>query len=202
MRYRLFYEHRTIGDILMLVYEPRLVPDRVEEGREAALLYRGDALVGVNFLNVSRAIRLRAHGMIATPGEELLHVVNALLEENGIAPLPPTTDTGFHVLSVKKVEEHPLDERLFILTLSDGTKEIPTVSGLSPFREGDKVVCALPGTILRDGTLFEAGKDHGIPVEAKVLSPRDLALGEEEGIPFRPEGYEDGEDFYLPKEGK
>ena len=202
MRYRLFYDHRTMGDILILVYEPGLVPDKVIQGREAAFLYRGDALIGVNFLNVSRIIRLRAHGMIATPGEELLHVVNALLEERGVAPLPPTVDTGFHVLSVKKVEEHPLDERLSILTLFDGKKEIPTVSGLSPFQEGDRLVAALPGTILRDGTLFESAKDHGIPVEAKVLSPRDLALGEEDGTPFHPEGYEDGEDFYLPKEDK
>lgn len=197
--YRLFYNHEVTGDVLFLLLKPEVTPNKVITKKNAALLYHDADLVGVNFFHVSRIIRLYSHGMIATPGEELMEIVNSLLQENDLSPLPPTLDSGYRVLKVTKIEDHPLSEKDKIVTL-EGEKTYETVTSLSPLKVGDMVVAAMPGCIERDGTLFSSHLDHNIPVEVHLSSPYCLRLGEEKEKPFFPEGYQPGEDFYLPKE--
>ncbi len=200
--YRLFYNHEVTGDVLFLLLKPELIPNKVIEKENAALLYLNDELIGVNFFHVSRIIRLYSHGMIATPGEELLTIVNSLLKEVGLPALPPTLDSGYHVFRLMKREEHPLSDQLSILTLKDKEREYSTVTSLKELKEGAYVVAATANCILRDGSLFTPHEDHHIPVDLYLCSPYALRLGERKDIPFYPEGYEEGEDFYLPKEEK
>ncbi len=58
----------------------------------------------------------------------------------------PKPENNIISAKVTKIEKHPNADRLRVITLTDGKKEIgPVVCGAFNFEEGDIVVLALPG---------------------------------------------------------
>lgn len=49
MKYGVYYNHETIGDILLIVFEPNIIPNKVIKHDNVVALYNNDKLVGYNF---------------------------------------------------------------------------------------------------------------------------------------------------------
>ncbi|MCI2111485.1 MAG: DUF4479 domain-containing protein [Bacilli bacterium] len=194
--YRLFYNHPITGDILFVLIDPEKKADRHERKGRVEALYCHDDLVGINIFAVSEVFHLKASGIIFAPSQELLDVVNAMIGEASLAPLPPCLDSGYEVAEIVGLEEHPLDERAHIVTLSLGERTLSTVSWFPNLEIGKSVVVALEGTILYDGTVFHAFVSRNIPNECSICASKELKLADEPGA-FFAEGYVPGEDFFL-----
>ena len=54
-RYGLYYNHKTIGDVLLIEFKPNEYPTRVEKHDNVVALYDNDDLVGINVFNISFA---------------------------------------------------------------------------------------------------------------------------------------------------
>lgn len=199
--YRLFYDYETNGDVLFLLIDPEAKVDHTKQVGNVTVLYDvEDKILGANLFTVSSVVKIHSKGALFAPSEKLLSAINPWLEAAGVPALAPEKSSGFKVFEITKLEEHPLEAHSSIVTLSDGKKDLTSVSSLPDLKVGDVVVGATDGCILSDGSVFHAGEVRHIQVDTKLMSAKELRLSDEEGA-FHPEGYALGDDFFL-SEGK
>lgn len=195
--YRLFYNYKVTGDILYILINPEKKVDQVVRHDRVVALYGDKELVGINIFKVSEVFHLKTSGIIYAPEKPLIDVVNSLLKGAALEPLPYCVDSGYKVAKIQKLEEHPIDEKAHIVTLSLGEGELTTVSWYPNLEVGQEVVVALDGTILYDGTVFHKFVSRNIPNEASLCSGKELRLEQNYPGAFLVEGYAPGEDFFL-----
>ena len=190
----LFYSPATGGDVLYVAYPSSSpVTNSVQKG-DVVAIYAGNEIVGINVFRASSHFALEGEGLIPLPSQALQDSLNALLAE---ASLPALTfpSSGYRVYEVKKVEEHPLDEKKSILTLSDGNKEAVTSTRYT-LAPGDRVVALQGGYARRNGTFFTSSVIRNIPQDVEICSEADLGIGEESKAAYRPTK-EIGADFFA-----
>ena len=195
--YRFYYNRKTGGDVLYCVIDPLSYPDKVKKTGDVAALYHGQDRVGINFLDISKTMKIKAEGMIPYAAEEFLNLINHMLENAGEEPLPAQESSFFEIAKVSGIEEHPLDEKKSILHLDLGNAKLDTVTRYSNFKEGDLIVVAIDGCLKIDGTSFSAHKERNIPIDCEVCSMKDLGIGEENKLAIVVEEGKEGEDFFL-----
>lgn len=194
--YRLFYDQKTMGDVLFILLDPEKKVEKVVKTNQVAALYSGESLVGINIFDFSKVVKLKAEGVLFAPKKELLDVVNSILENAALAPLPFSNDSGYKVAEIVALEEHPLDEKAQIVTLSLGEKKLTTVSWYSNLSVASKVVVALDQTILRDGSVFHSFVSRNIPNECSICSASELSLPAQNGA-FLLKEEKAGDDFFY-----
>lgn len=199
--YRFFYNHQALGDVLIIVMNPEARVDHKKElGSVVALYDDKDTLVGINIFNIGNIMKIKANGVIMIPGEKMLEIINSILTKEGLAALPAMTQSGYKVATVTKVEEHPLDEKAQILQISCGEEKFETVSSYPNIKVGSKVVVAVDGTILYDGTMFHKAIIRNIGNECLVVSASELRIEGKENEAFLLDdepSFKEGEDFFL-----
>ena len=194
--YRLFYNRENVGDVLFIVLDALAYPDASKTNGEVTALYKGDELIGINLFNFSKTVKIKAHGMIVTPEDVLIDVINSKLQNAGLPMLPYTRESGFVVAEVNNIEEHPLDERSNILTLKVGEKTLSTVTRYQNISIGSHIVVVCDGAIKFDGVLFQKKIVKNIPIECEVCCEADLRIGEEFKSAFLVD-LPSGTDFFL-----
>ncbi len=195
--YRFYYNRKTGGDVLYCVIDPLSYPDRVNKVGNVAALYHGQERVGINFLDISATMKIKAEGMIPFAAEEFLKLINHMLENAGEESLPNQDSSFYKIASVEAIEEHPLDEKKNILHLDLGGSKLDTVTRYSNIKVGDKIVVAVDGCLRVDGTPFSAHKERNIPIDCEVCCMKDLGVGEENKLALVVEEGTAGEDFFL-----
>lgn len=195
--FRIFYDKRTLGDVMFILIDPEAKVDATKtEGQVTALFHEGK-IVGYNVFDVSSTMKLPSKGAIFAPSDELLKVVNALLSLSGFASLPTPTSSMFKVMKILSLEEHPLDEKAKIVELGVQNERFSAVSSLNGLQVGMKVVVALDGCILHDGSLFHQGPRRNIPCDVQIMSGPELLLNDEKGSAFEASNAQEGEDFFY-----
>lgn len=190
----LFYSPATGGDVLYVAYPSSSpVTNSVQKG-DVVAIYAGNEIVGINVFRASSHFALEGEGLIPLPSQALQDSLNALLAEASL-PALNFPSSGYRVYEVKKVEEHPLDEKKSILTLSDGNKEAVTSTRYT-LAPGDRVVALENGYARRNGTFFASSVIRNIPQDVEICSEADLSLGEESKAAYRPTK-EIGADFFA-----
>src|SRR5437764_9193092 len=75
---------------------------------------------------------------------------------------------------------HPNADRLSVCEVDDGTgTKRQIVCGATNYKVGDKVLLALPGAKLPNGTEIRKSKLRGVESEGMLCSPIELGLGED-----------------------
>ena len=190
----LFHSPSTGGDVLYVAYPSSSpVTASVQKG-DVVAVYAGPEIVGINVFHAESHFALEGKGLIPLPSQELVSSLNALLLEAGLPGLS-FPSSGYRVYEVKNVEEHPLDEKKSILTLSDGTKEAVTSTRYT-LAPGDRVVALESGHARRNGTFFASSVIRNIPQDVEICSEADLGLGEESKAAYR-STKEIGSDFFA-----
>lgn len=200
--YRLFYNHEVLNDVLLILIKPdKKVTKTIKKG-EVVALFSDDELVGYNIFEISKTIKIKAHGAIFDVAPMLLEAINNILIRNDFSPLEPLTSSGYEVMKIVSLEEHPLYEKEQIVTLiGKDNKQYQTVSPLINLSVVEMVIVATSPSILFDGTYFEKYVSKNIPIDVLIMSSKELRLGEEEKEAFIiNEGYDIGDDFFLTKQ--
>ena len=195
--YRLFYNHENVGDVLFIVIKPGDYPDKTETKGEVTALFKDGELVGYNLFDFGKTVKIKASGMIVTPDDLLLDVINDKLANAGFEKLPYCRESGYVCAEVTAKEEHPLDEQSSILTLNAGETTLSTVTRYQNIDVGTHIVVALDGCIKFDGTTFSKKIVKNIPIECEVCSGKDLHVNEDfKSAQLVPE-LAPGADFFL-----
>ncbi|MBQ4197104.1 MAG: DUF4479 domain-containing protein, partial [Bacteroidales bacterium] len=152
--FSLYYDYPVNGDVLFLVNEPSLYPDHSETKGDVTICYQGDKIVGINIFKIGETVKLKTNGLIVTPDDKLVDVINAVLAKNGVdIKLDYYRSSGYQVGKIVSLEEHPLDAKANIVHLDFGDgKEVETFSRYPNLEVGKLVVCVRDGAMKFDGT--------------------------------------------------
>lgn len=195
--YRFFYNHEALGDILFLLIEPSLKVNKKVEHDDVVALYHDDIFVGANFFNIGRVMKFKANGMIVKPNSKMIEIVNDLLKTVDVPALEYKEDSGYKILEIESLEEHPLDAKASIVTLTDeNNNTLSTVSNYQNLHEGDQVVCLKPNFIDYEGVKFVKHQEKNIDIDVIICSPKQLTINEDNNIALKVEDDRLGEDFF------
>lgn len=182
MKYALYYDYETIGDVLLVVIKPTIIPTKEVKINDVVALYNKDELIGINIFNISKVIKIKAKGLIPLINEDILNVINHILENAHLDKLPIQTESGFRVAKIVDIDEHPDSEHLHICMVDIGDKEpLQIVCGASNARKDLVCVCATPFTFMPNGQQIIPNKLLGIQSNGMLCSGRELNLEGYEG---------------------
>ena len=63
-RYGLFYNYKTLGDVLLIVFKPTENPDEVIKMDDVVVLKKNNEVIGINIFNISKIMKIKANGFI------------------------------------------------------------------------------------------------------------------------------------------
>lgn len=182
MKYALYYDFETIGDVLLVVIKPTVIPTKEVKINDVVALYNKDELIGINIFNISKVIKIKAKGLIPLINEDILNVINHILENANLEKLPIQIESGFRVAKIVDIDEHPDSEHLHICMVDIGDKEpLQIVCGASNARKDLVCVCATPFTFMPNGQQIIPNKLLGIQSNGMLCSGRELNLEGYEG---------------------
>ena len=160
-------------------------------------------LIGFNFFNVDEIIDYDKlpNGQVKLSNDELKKL-NDRLKENGfddeLAYGKPTLVYGY----VKICEKHPDSDHLHVTTVDVGGEEHQIVCGAPNIAQGQKVVVALPGTLMPNGQQIWPGALRGVDSYGMICSARELGLAhapQKRGIMVVPDDFKAGDEFEPTK---
>ena len=202
MNYSLFYNFKLIGDVLMIVFNHDKRATRNAQNDDVVALYENDELIGINIFNFSNIVKIHSEGLIVLPPNQLIDAINAKIENVGLSKLPYKEQSGFKIGHVLTCEEHPDSDHLHCLTVDVKEEVLDIVCGAPNVKVGQKVVVAMPGTTMFDGSLIFPSELRGIKSNGMLCSPRELHLPnapQVRGILVLEDNAEIGSDFFLRK---
>lgn len=200
MNYGIYYNYKTIGDVLLIVFESNVNPDKVVKRDDLTVLYKDGKIIGINLFNISEIIKIKMNGLIPIINDRLLQVINNILANHDFPILEAKKESGFRVATILECEEHPESEHLHILKVDVGEKEpLDIVCGAYNARVGLKCVCATPFTFMPNGQQIIPSKLLGVQSNGMLCSGRELNLpgyAEKHGLLELDDNYNIGSDFF------
>lgn len=201
--YHLVYQPFTVGDILLVYFQPTLKPTHHEVVGKMVKIYHLNHLIGVNFLQASLQFKNLPTGIIIKPSKELLHAINQALIKETIEPLKPQP-SGYVIAQIESKKIHPESDALFVCQLFLGYQEDKTpakmtvVTNSTKVKELDYVVVAKAGTMLFDGTYLTPTLFKGITSEGMLCSAQTLRSPQlqQEGVYVFDKAQPLGSDFF------
>ncbi len=176
--HRFYYNKAVKGDVLFVVFDPDKKITSSENKGDVTLLYADKELVGMNIFNISSYYKSLHQGAYLKEDEELLMAVNSLLRSLDIAEIEKNKTSGYIVAEIKELEEHPLDEKASIVTMSDGSSEVGAISRFTNLKVGEKVVIKENGCLDYEGSLFLSHSEKNIPCDVEIVSSYELNIGD------------------------
>lgn len=110
----------------------------------------------------------------------------------------PTLVYGY----VKTCDPHPDSDHLHVTTVDVGNEEHQIVCGAPNIAQGQKVVVALPGTLMPNGQQIWPGSLRGVDSYGMICSARELGLKhapQKRGIMVVPDNFATGGEFEPTK---
>lgn len=199
MNYSLFYNLKLIGDILLIILDEEIIPNRKEKmDEDVVFIYHDDNLVGINIFNFSKLIKIKSTGLIPLPNDQFIDVINSRLKKFNFI-LPYKKESGFKIGKIIELEEHPESSHLHLLKVDIGSEVLDIVCGASNVSIGAVVVVATIGTTMFDGSLIKKGKLLGYESYGMCCNERELNLTNDQnkrGLLILDDTYKLGEDFF------
>ncbi len=197
--YRFYRNDAVKGDVLHVLFDPeKEVTSYTDDGGDIVVLYSDKEIVGINIFNITSYYKQPLHnGAYLKEDKELLKAVNALLTSHGIPGIEPNASSGYRVAKIEKLEEHPLDEKASIVTLSMGDKKLGAVSRFTNLKVGEKVVVKEDGCLDFEGYPFHSHIEKNIPCDVEIVSTFELGIVSSPSHEAYVVDKEVGEDFFA-----
>ena len=200
-RYGVFYNYKTIGDVLLIIYDQRENPDEVIKQDDVVVIKKNKKIIGINIFNISKIMKIKANGFIPLLDDKVLDVINHILENHNLPILEKQKNSGFVVAKITNIEEHPDSDHLHICNVDVGEdKELQIVCGAFNAKKDLICVCALPYAFMPSGKQIIPGKLLGIDSNGMLCSGRELSLDGYEnkrGLLELDDTYKVGSDFFT-----
>ena len=200
-RYGVFYNYKTIGDVLLIIFDQRENPDEVIKQDDVVVIKKNKKIIGINIFNISKIMKIKANGFIPLLDDKVLDVINHILENHNLPILEKQINSGFVVAKITNIEEHPDSDHLHICNVDVGEdKELQIVCGAFNAKKDLICVCALPYAFMPSGKQIIPGKLLGIDSNGMLCSGRELSLDGYEnkrGLLELDDTYKVGSDFFA-----
>ncbi|MCI7040502.1 MAG: DUF4479 and tRNA-binding domain-containing protein, partial [Mollicutes bacterium] len=172
MKFGMYYNKETIGDVLLVIYKSDVIPAYIKQRNDIVALFAKDnEIVGYNFLNISNSMKIKAHGQIPICSHQVIDILNCMLKNASFPLLDYLDESGFKVGQIVEMEEHPDSDHLHILKV-DIKKDrlLNIVCGSFNAKVGLKVVVATPNCFMPSGKQIIPGEVMGVFSEGMLCS--------------------------------
>ena len=143
--YGIFYSYKNNGDSLVIVFDTEKEFKEEKVNGRVHIYYENDRVIGYKIDGIKEFLKIKNKGeKIFFPNNIFIDVINSILINAKCEPLEPLENSGYFVGQIKDIKED-------IITVSLGNKDIKA-NKCSGANIGDKVVVALPGTMLNGRT--------------------------------------------------
>ena len=176
--YAMYYSYKSIGDVLIIIFDNSLKPTRNERINNVIVIYHDEQIIGYNIFDIKEIIKIKNEGMIYLPSETFLNIVNSILINAKQLPLEKKESSGYVVMEVIEINSKEITFNNGLKTKNDFRLNV-----------GNKVVVALPGTFLNNGQLIN---------ECHICTNHELGIKDkEEKILILDKDEKVGEDFFA-----
>ena len=172
------FNAKGVGDVLLVTLTNNADRDAIVTRRgQVAEIKVGAEVVGYNFFDVQALLKLTEDGQIFLNADQVAQL-NQILAENNFAGELVVDDTPKIVVGeVLTCVAHPDSDHLHITeTKVADDKVLQIVCGAPSVEAGQKVVAALPGAMMPDGSLIFPGNLRGVDSFGMLCSGRELHL--------------------------
>lgn len=193
------YQPTTLGDLLALYLQPHLTANRSVRHGDLVMIYHDQTLIGMNLYQPKTYLPALTSGILRRIEASWLETINTLLKNAGVKESLHTFHSGFSIGEITQVETHPDADQLFVCQVNLGEKTIQVVTNSKKVKPLDKVVVALPGTLLNDGTLIQEGMMMQVASQGMFCSEKTLGISPETqvGVFVLAQNAIIGKDFYA-----
>ncbi len=182
--YSLYYSYKTLGDVLLVVFDNEKKTTRSETKGDVVVLYHEEEIIGYNIFHLRNIVKIKTSGLIYLPSPTLIEVVNNILKNNNVEQLEMIKSSGYLIGEVKQINGEQ--------TLINIGKDHVFIKTDNRLHIGDKVVIANIGTRLNNGQLV---KDM-----AHLCNEKDLQISDSEEPLILDKEDENGKDFFTTEE--
>lgn len=175
-----------------------------EKGLVTRVLNEDGEVIGFNFFDVDKVLDYDAlpNGEVKLSDSDL-NALNQVLADNGFSEKLENSKPTLVYGLVETCEAHPDSDHLHVTSVNVGTdKSVKIVCGAPNIAAGQKVVVALPGTLMPNGAQIWPGELRGIPSYGMICSARELGLKhapQKRGIMVVPDSFKVGDAFEPTK---
>jgi len=156
-RYDLFYQPKSIGDVLLVIIEPNLTPTHNQRINEAVLIYHDDILIGVNLFNIQALMKIHAAGLIVNPPQVLIDIINDKFANDGVDVYLPMFISNFVVAEILNI-----DESMKQAKVTDGKNVYTAMISFNDMKVGQRLVIAYNQTLLPNGIVYSSDKQDEV----------------------------------------
>jgi len=194
----LVYQPHTLGEMLAIYLQPLLPATSHQRYGNVVTVYHHESLIGINIEDPRQYLPALRQGIQRTFPIEWMNVLNQLFSSLGITYRLPAFESGFQVGEITEVEAHPEAEALFVCRVRLGEKVIQIVTNSTKVKPLNRVVVALPGTMLNDGQLIQEGPMLKVLSQGMFCSQKTLGIHPETqiGVYILDNALRIGKDFY------
>ncbi|HOJ45667.1 MAG TPA: hypothetical protein PK340_06545 [Bacilli bacterium] len=153
-RYDLFYQPKSLGDVLLVIIEPNQLPTHSQRIADTVLIYHDDSLIGVNVFNIQSLIKIHASGLIVNPPQVLIDIINDKFANDGVDVYLPKFTSNFIIGEVTAIDYATKQAQI-----SDGSNRFCADVTNLMVSVGQRLVIALDGTLLPNGIVY-VSEDH------------------------------------------
>ena len=180
--YGIFYSYKDNGDSLVIVFDTdKEFKDEKVIGR-VHVYYDNDKVIGYKIDRIREFLKIKNNGeKLFFPNNVFIDVINSILINAKCEPLEPLENSGYFVGQIKEINENKI-----IVSLGDKSITAEKCAGANV---GDKVVVALPGTMLNGRTKVKE--------LAHICTNKDLNNDGEDKILLLDKDVEIGGDFFT-----
>ena len=175
--YGIFYSYKNSGDSLIIVFDSdkEFINEKVN-GR-VHIYYDSDKIIGYKIDAIKEFLKIRNKGeKLFFPNKEFIDVINSILINAQCEPLELRDNSGYFIGEIKEINKETI-------IVSLGNKDI-TADTCEGAKVGDKVVVALPGTMLNGRTKVKENahicSDNDLNIEGDneiLLLDKDAVVG-------------------------
>ena len=164
-----FYNLDHVGDIMLA---------RIEDGKTfsydkyddlVVLKDKKENVIGYNLLNASKYLGSLNNGLIKFSDEQV-DAFNKILEKYGFLPVTVDKTPRFIVGEVVSMCDHPDSDHLHICQVNLGNEETQIVCGAPNVEQGQRVVVATSGLVIKPSKLRKVDSN------GMICSARELGL--------------------------
>lgn len=198
--------HSAFNNTLIAI----LGPDNGEQTSEkkqnvVRIADQDNKTIGYNFFQIDTVLDLKdvKDGQIKLSSTQITKLNEYLASVGFEAELPTTEKKTLVYGYVKTSEPHPDSDHLHITTVDVGDEtDYQIVCGAPNIEAGQKVVVALPETMMPDGSIIWPGALRGVDSYGMITSARELGLKhapDKRGILVLPTDFPIGHEFEPEK---
>jgi len=194
----LVYQPHSLGEMLAIYLQPLLPATTHQRHGNVVMVYHHESLIGINIEDPRQYLPALRQGIQRTFPIEWMNVLNQLFSSLGITYRLPAFESGFQVGEITEVEPHPEADALFVCRVRLDQKVIQIVTNSTKVKPLNRVVVALPGTILNDGQLIQEGLMLKVLSQGMFCSQKTLGIIPETqvGVYILDNTLRIGKDFY------